>query len=122
MPQTKGSNAAAQAPTAAAGSITRNPPTGIRDVGGRTIATGMTLRALLIAHDVSAEYGDAPDTLLAPGTTSDKVGEIAAGGGIVLHELTAQRGSLEDAYMQLTGDAVEYQTDFGNQALATAGK
>ena len=80
------------------------------------------LRALLLAHDVSAEYGDAPDTLLAPGTTSDKVGEIAAGGGIVLHELTAQRGSLEDAYMQLTGDAVEYQTDFGNQALATAGK
>jgi len=49
MPQAQAANAAAQAPTAAAGSIRRNQPTGIRNVDGRTIATGMSVRALLIA-------------------------------------------------------------------------
>ncbi|GAA3354171.1 hypothetical protein GCM10020366_09980 [Saccharopolyspora gregorii] len=39
----------------------------------------------------------------------------------MLHELSPQRGSLEEAFMQITGDAVEYQTDFGD-ALATAGR
>lgn len=49
MPQAQAANAAAQAPASAAGSIRRNQPTGIRNVDGRTIATGMTVRALLIA-------------------------------------------------------------------------
>ena len=40
--------------------------------------------------------------------TTDIVGETAAAQGIVLHELTLQRGSLEAAFMQLTGDSVEY--------------
>jgi ABC-2 type transport system ATP-binding protein len=42
------------------------------------------------------------------GTTSERIGEIAAREGIVLHELTPQRASLEDAFMRLTGDSVEY--------------
>ena len=40
--------------------------------------------------------------------TTDQVGEAAAAHGIVLHELTLQRGSLEQAFMQMTGDSVEY--------------
>ena len=28
--------------------------------------------------------------------------------GVVLHELSPQRGSLEEAFIQLTGDSVEY--------------
>ena len=36
------------------------------------------------------------------------VGELAAAERIVLHELTPTVGSLEDAYMQLTADDVEY--------------
>jgi ABC-2 type transport system ATP-binding protein len=40
--------------------------------------------------------------------TTDEVGEAAAAHGIVLHELTLQRGSLEQAFMQMTGDSVEY--------------
>jgi ABC-2 type transport system ATP-binding protein len=39
---------------------------------------------------------------------TDAVGEVAAAQGITLHELTLQRGSLEQAFMQMTGDAVEY--------------
>lgn len=40
--------------------------------------------------------------------TTDKIGETAAADGIVLHELTLQRGSLEAAFMQMTGDSVDY--------------
>jgi ABC-2 type transport system ATP-binding protein len=40
--------------------------------------------------------------------STDQVGEAAAAQGIVLHELTLQRGSLEAAFMQMTGDSVQY--------------
>jgi ABC-2 type transport system ATP-binding protein len=40
--------------------------------------------------------------------TTDQIGEAAAAHGIVLHELTLQRGSLEQAFMQMTGDSVQY--------------
>ena len=43
--------------------------------------------------------------LLAP-----RIGELAAAGGFVLHELAPQRGSLEAAFMDLTRDSVEYGT------------
>jgi ABC-2 type transport system ATP-binding protein len=43
------------------------------------------------------------------GLSSEAIGEIAARNGIVLHELTPQKASLEDAYMALTGDSVEYR-------------
>ncbi|GGL96321.1 ABC transporter ATP-binding protein [Nakamurella endophytica] len=38
----------------------------------------------------------------------EQVGELAGRAGIVLHELASVTGSLEQAFMQLTGDAVEY--------------
>jgi ABC-2 type transport system ATP-binding protein len=37
-----------------------------------------------------------------------RIGELAAAGGFVLHELTPKRGSLEEAFMELTRDSVEY--------------
>jgi ABC-2 type transport system ATP-binding protein len=48
--------------------------------------------------------------------TTDEVGEAAATQGIVLHELTLQRGSLEQAFMQMTGDSVEYHAHDGQVA------
>ena len=49
------------------------------------------------------------DVLDVTGASSREIGEAAARRGIVLHELTPLRASLEDAYMDLTGDAVEYR-------------
>lgn len=37
-----------------------------------------------------------------------RIGELAAAGGFVLHELTPKRGSLEEAFMELTRESVEY--------------
>lgn len=43
------------------------------------------------------------------GTTTEHVGEVAFRCGLVLHELSTHRASLEQAYMSLTKDAVEYR-------------
>ena len=43
------------------------------------------------------------------GLTPEQVGEIAAAQRLVLHELTAEQVSLEDAFMSITKDSVEYQ-------------
>ncbi|MFD7610867.1 ABC transporter ATP-binding protein [Streptomyces sp. NPDC059828] len=47
-------------------------------------------------------------TLEIDGATAEKLGELAAEHRIVLHELSAQRASLEEAFMQMTASAVEY--------------
>jgi ABC-2 type transport system ATP-binding protein len=39
------------------------------------------------------------------------VGELAAANGVVLHELTPVRASLEEAFMELTRDSVEYHSE-----------
>ena len=51
---------------------------------------------------------DADGALLVDGVETDAVGELAARNGITLHELSPQRASLEEAFMELTKDAVEY--------------
>jgi ABC-2 type transport system ATP-binding protein len=47
-------------------------------------------------------------SLLVTGLAAPRIGELAAAGGVVLHELTPVAGSLEQAYMELTKDEVEY--------------
>ncbi|MGW3209965.1 ABC transporter ATP-binding protein [Streptomyces sp. NPDC001135] len=42
------------------------------------------------------------------GDKGERIGELAARYGIVLHELSPQQASLEEAFMQLTAEAVEY--------------
>jgi len=65
------------------------------------------LHELLTAQDASAQLADG--VLLVRGISTEQVGELAAGHGIVLHELAAQQASLEEAYMRLTDDAVDYR-------------
>jgi ABC-2 type transport system ATP-binding protein len=48
------------------------------------------------------------DTLEVHGLSSADIGEAAAQRGIALHELTPLKATLEDAFMRLTGDSVEY--------------
>jgi len=48
-------------------------------------------------------------SLLVTGASAAQVGDLAARHGIALHELLAQQASLEEAFMKLTRDAVEYR-------------
>jgi ABC-2 type transport system ATP-binding protein len=45
------------------------------------------------------------------GLKSERIGEIAAAARLVLHELTPLQVSLEEAFMDVTHESVEYQTD-----------
>ncbi|MFI5751495.1 ATP-binding cassette domain-containing protein [Streptomyces sp. NPDC051644] len=67
------------------------------------------LRVALTGPDVavaSTERG----VLEVTGLSSDRIGRIAADHGIALAELTPRQASLEEAFMELTRDVVEYQT------------
>lgn len=55
-----------------------------------------------------AELRDENGGVVVSGMDSDAIGELAAKHSITLHELSPQLGSLEQAFMQLTGDTVEY--------------
>ncbi|HEY0118766.1 MAG TPA: ATP-binding cassette domain-containing protein [Cellulomonas sp.] len=51
-----------------------------------------------------------PGLLEVVGSSAEAVGELAAARGIPLHELTPVTGSLEDAYLSLTAESVEYHS------------
>ncbi|MDN6198321.1 ABC transporter ATP-binding protein [Corynebacterium flavescens] len=56
-------------------------------------------------------------TLFIKNRTTDSVGQLAYSTGVPLNELSLKRASLEDAFMQLTGDSVQYH---GNTPLVIA--
>jgi ABC-2 type transport system ATP-binding protein len=66
------------------------------------------LAALLRSPDVTvSRSGDG--ALDVSGMSTDQIGTIAGGAGITLLELAAQQASLEEAFMDLARDAVEYR-------------
>ncbi|MEV6699061.1 ATP-binding cassette domain-containing protein [Streptomyces sp. NPDC051453] len=67
------------------------------------------LRELLSDAPGVEVTGESPDTLHIRGTDAPHVGRTAATHGLPLFELTPQTASLEQAFMDLTHDSVEYQ-------------
>ena len=65
------------------------------------------LAALLRSQ--AAEVSREGDALTVSGLTTDEVGRVAAAAGITLLELTALQASLEDAFIDMTSDAVEFR-------------
>ena len=65
------------------------------------------LREALGAENVTIT-SSARGVLEVHGLASEQIGELAASRGIVLYELTPKQASLEDAFMRLTGESVEY--------------
>ncbi|MCX4819434.1 ABC transporter ATP-binding protein [Streptomyces sp. NBC_01142] len=55
-------------------------------------------------------------TLEVDGATSEQLGELAAEHQLVLHELSSQRASLEEAFMQMTAGSVEYHAHSAGEA------
>ena len=50
------------------------------------------------------------DVVMFTGVTSTQIGDAAQATGVAVHELVPQHVSLEDAFMRITHDAVEYRT------------
>ncbi|MHA6801655.1 ABC transporter ATP-binding protein [Bounagaea algeriensis] len=79
------------------------------------------LAAALATAGVTAQRND-DDALEVHGASTDQVGEIAAQQSCVVHELATRSGSLEDAFMRMTSEAVEYSsTDEPTGAHALSG-
>jgi len=62
----------------------------------------------LVQRDGVVVTSSEPGLLSVTGTDAASIGEAAAANGIVLHELTPVTSTLEQAYMELTAESVEY--------------
>jgi ABC-2 type transport system ATP-binding protein len=71
------------------------------------------LAAALAADGVTITSGNEPQLLEVQGLRPAEIGDTAAVQGIALHELTPEQASLEEAFMRLTHDAVEYHASTG---------
>ena len=65
------------------------------------------LRALLAGPDVVVT-STGPGQLDVIGLGAAQIGDLALANGIAVHELTPQRASLEEAFMELTQESVEF--------------
>jgi ABC-2 type transport system ATP-binding protein len=74
-----------------------------RAAGGSRVRTPQLeeLRARLAQAGIESTVSDG--NRLEVAASSERVGEVAAAGGIVLHELTSETATLEEAFLELTG-------------------
>jgi ABC-2 type transport system ATP-binding protein len=80
------------------------------------VRTGSPAQLINLLTDAGADVtADTEGALRVIGLTTDQVGALAFEHGLMLLELSAHRSSLEEAYLELTEDAVEYR------ATATTG-
>jgi ABC-2 type transport system ATP-binding protein len=68
---------------------------------------GVRLREVLATDEVRV-INDGSDVFTITGLTSEEIGSRVHAAGIVVYELTPRQASLEETFMELTQDAVEY--------------
>ncbi|MCV7252665.1 ATP-binding cassette domain-containing protein [Mycobacterium hackensackense] len=73
----------------------------VRSPQADRLATVLTAEGISVTRDGGA--------LRVGGATLERIGELAARHGLTLHELTAVRASLEEAYLSRTDGATEYR-------------
>jgi ABC-2 type transport system ATP-binding protein len=78
------------------------------------------LRQEIVGPDVIVTATE-DGALEVTGLTAEQVGEAAARRSLVLHELTPLRASLEEAFMDVTRDSVEFQALGEERPLAADG-
>ncbi len=79
-----------------------------------TLRTAARDQALTVLARAGAEVAaTGPDVLTISGLSSERIVALLAGNAIPFAEVSAHRASLEEAYMELTRDAVEYRSTQG---------
>ncbi|MFC8825116.1 ATP-binding cassette domain-containing protein [Streptomyces sp. NPDC057137] len=79
-----------------------------------------TLAALLAGPGIEIAPGAGPDELDVRGVDGEYIGRVAAAHAVPVYELTPRTTSLEQAFMDLTRDEVEYQAGTAHEALTEA--
>jgi ABC-2 type transport system ATP-binding protein len=69
-------------------------------------------RAVPVSNGAAAHgaNGDQAPALTVTGVSAPRIGELAASASIVLHELIPQTATLEEAFLELTSDSLEFGT------------
>ena len=75
-----------------------------------TVRSPEVARLAGLVRGEGADVSAGVDSIEVRGAGAAEIGELAAKHGIVLHELSPQSGSLEDAFLQLTGASQEFRT------------
>jgi ABC-2 type transport system ATP-binding protein len=65
--------------------------------------------AALVTADGGTTRDDGDGELMVSGLTAERIGDLAFENAVRLHELAAAQASLEQAFMELTGAAVEFR-------------
>jgi ABC-2 type transport system ATP-binding protein len=82
-------------------------------VGSVLVRSPETDRLRDLLRRRGATVQDEDGALRVAGLVAEQIGDTAREGGLAVHELTPRRASLEEAYMDLTRDAVDYRNDEG---------
>ena len=105
----------------------------IADVGVREMIRGASQSSVRVRSPHAARLAEmiaAPDVRVrsigtdlieVQGTDAEEIGLAAHVSGIVLYELAPRQASLEDAFMEMTGEAIEYRAG-DRDALAAVGE
>jgi ABC-2 type transport system ATP-binding protein len=72
------------------------------------VRTGRAAELTAVLTAAGAHVQPGTERLVIVGLTTDRVAELAYANQILLNELSVRTGSLEEAFMQLTADSVEY--------------
>ncbi|MEU5357035.1 ABC transporter ATP-binding protein [Streptomyces albidoflavus] len=79
-------------------------------------------RLLDVLHASGIAVADGPDGAVeVDGVAAPELGELAARERLVLHELSPRQASLEEAFMQLTAESVEYHAHDGDPGAVRGG-
>jgi ABC-2 type transport system ATP-binding protein len=70
--------------------------------------SGTELRDVLVASGATVTSAE-PGVLRVTGVAAERIGDLALCNGLPVYEISPQRASLEQAYMELTRDALEYR-------------
>ena len=92
----------------------------LRDLGvGQPPPAGGALAGLL-SRQGGAVSAETDGGLAVTGLDAAAIGELARAHGITLHELTPRHASLEEAFMELTRDSVDYRADLTDDTRKAA--
>ncbi len=87
------------------------------------VRTPETAKLLSVLQGAGMTVQPVDGALIVSGHPMEQIGDVAGSAGITLHELASQTGSLEEAFIRLTGESTEYAShwDGAPQAIPVAG-
>jgi ABC-2 type transport system ATP-binding protein len=80
--------------------------------------TARTEAMTVLTHAGATVAATGPDTLTVSGLTAQRVVTLLSDGAVPFSEVSAHRATLEEAYMELTRDAVEFRAAAGSAEAA----